>query len=522
MGSRIVAIGLEAADHGLIEAWCAEGRLPALASLRARGSWVNLRSTTEISSGTTWPSIYTGVMPARHGAGFYHRQLESGTYRLRKFYANRVRRDPFWVAPSKAGRKIAVFDVPSTYPNPGFNGVFLGGWGVEAPSWTAGSLPEELIGQVRERFGSHPLENWYQMRPSTIEEWKDLQDKLIQGAKAKGLVSKFLRDENELDLLLAVFSEPHWAAHLFWHLTDATHPEHLPGPAEVLGNPILNVYAELDRAIAEIVRDAPDCTVLVFSNTGMTANCSGIHLVPEVLRRLDVGPEGSNRKEASNARFDGASSEETSTGNVVMKVEGLVGPKTIQFVKRFVPERLWDTWTRRILQIGCDWGRSRAFALPNDYNGAIRINLAGREPTGRVAPGAEYDDLCNELIDEFSRLVNPDTGKPAVSRVFRVDREYGCDEASDLPDVIVKWAGDAPIRALASARIGCVRGNLIDKRTGAHTDTGFLLAAGTGIKRGARASDGHIVDIAPTILHLMGEPIPKEMDGKVLRGILEE
>jgi predicted AlkP superfamily phosphohydrolase/phosphomutase len=329
-------------------------------------------------------------------------------------------------------------------------------------------------------------------------------------------------NEHEVDLLFAVFSEPHWAGHLFWHLTDEHHPEHEAGPSKAMGNMILNVYREFDHALAEIVKQSPGCTILIFSNTGMGPNYSGIHLVPEVLRRLGLGANDASRKDASDLRLDGASAEDMTSERTVMKVEALLGPKTIQWFKRFVPERLWDTWTRRILQFGCDWDRSRAFAIPNDHNGAIRINLKGREPKGRVAPGPEYDDLCDELISEFGALTNPETGKSAVAEVFRPDREYGFDSVMDMPDVIVKWAGDAPIRALASPRIGTVHGDLRDKRTGAHTDFGFLLAAGAGIKEGQRSHDGHILDIAPTILYLMGEPVPKDMDGKILLDIVSD
>jgi hypothetical protein len=59
-------------------------------------------------------------------------------------------------------------------------------------------------------------------------------------------------------------------------------------------------------------------------------------------------------------------------------------------VKRVIPERLWDDWTRRLLTLGNTWNEGQAFAVPTDASGAIRINLKGREPEGRVEPGAAY------------------------------------------------------------------------------------------------------------------------------------
>jgi hypothetical protein len=53
--------------------------------------------------------------------------------------------------------------------------------------------------------------------------------------------------------------------------------------------------------------------------------------------------------------------------------------------------------------------------------------------------------------------------------------------------------------------------------TGHHRMDGILICHGPGIVReGARVEDARIEDLAPTILYLMGQPIPPEMDGRVL------
>jgi predicted AlkP superfamily phosphohydrolase/phosphomutase len=94
---RVIAIGLEAVDPDLVERWCAEGHLPVLASLRERGVWRRLRSSTEISSGTMWSSIATGTLPAKHGNFFFHRQLKPGTYQIIKKYSR---------APTRSSRSM--------------------------------------------------------------------------------------------------------------------------------------------------------------------------------------------------------------------------------------------------------------------------------------------------------------------------------------------------------------------------------------------------------------------------------
>jgi tetratricopeptide (TPR) repeat protein len=55
-----------------------------------------------------------------------------------------------------------------------------------------------------------------------------------------------------------------------------------------------------------------------------------------------------------------------------------------------------------------------------------------------------------------------------------------------------------------------------------HEPEGIFLAAGPGIRRGARVEDASVLDVTPTLLHYLGLAVGKDMDGKVLTGIFEE
>jgi len=45
---------------------------------------------------------------------------------------------------------------------------------------------------------------------------------------------------------------------------------------------------------------------------------------------------------------------------------------------------------------------------------------------------------------------------------------------------------------------------------------GVLLVAGQGIKPGVELDNARLIDVAPTILHLLGEAVPAGMEGRVL------
>ena len=64
-----------------------------------------------------------------------------------------------------------------------------------------------------------------------------------------------------------------------------------------------------------------------------------------------------------------------------------------------------------------DWANTRAFSLPTDQYGWIRVNLMGREAQGTV-PVDQYDETCGELKEMLLGLVN-DEGQPLVQDVVR-------------------------------------------------------------------------------------------------------
>lgn len=524
----LIVIGLDGAEHHLIQRWSKEGYLPTISSLMERGSWGRINSSGDISSGSVWPTFLTGVSPAKHGIFYGHRELKKGTYQIHKKYADQIRGEPFWYRMSKAGKRIAIFDIPYTYPIEGLNGSQIVAWGSFAPSWKLSSWPPTLIKDVLKRFGNHPLSSWYERRLKTINEYEDFFRRLIAGVEKRGLVSTYLLNQGPWDFFLMAFSEAHWAGHLLWHVMDDKHPDHDPQIAKVFKNAVRDVYSAIDSTISGLIEINPRATVLIFSLDGMGANYSGKHLLPEVLKRLGMIDKPAQYKKRSRILSSTFVSMNRlmPTGrwgyNSIRNVESLIPVRIIEIAKELLPQKFWDYWTSRILYAGNDWRWSKAFCLPNEFHGAIRINLKGRESNGLIEPGMEYDKLCEELTDRLSSLLNADTGGNAVSEVIRVDRVYRGENISELPDLVVKWVGDAPIRALHSPNVGTINGKSPDYRTGAHRPDGFLIASGKAVCRGKIFQGGNIIDIGPTILYLMRQSISREVEGNVLVDIIDE
>jgi hypothetical protein len=58
--------------------------------------------------------------------------------------------------------------------------------------------------------------------------------------------------------------------------------------------------------------------------------------------------------------------------------------------------------------------------------------------------------------------------------------------------------------------------------SGNHNLKGILFLQGKDVRKGAQVNGANIIDIAPTILYLLGEPVPDDMDGRVLEQCLTE
>jgi predicted AlkP superfamily phosphohydrolase/phosphomutase len=259
-------------------------------------------------------------------------------------------------------------------------------------------------------------------------------------------------------------------------------PDYDPNLAAAIGDPVLQVYQDIDAGVGRIVEAAGrEAVVMLFAGPGMGPNFSGNYLIEEILQRFEHGP-------------------------VRVAAGGLE-----------IARRLWRKLPlklrKKFRHAGSGAGdgliaqlrsRRKCFTVPhNDLAAAIRVNVVGREPHGLVNPGAEYDAFCEELIRELMAIKNDETGRPIVREVMRTRDVYEGPFVEDMPDLFVHWSRDAPIRSVSSPRIGKVRGPR-PHRTGDHHAECVFYAAGPGIRAGGINHPFSVMDFPPTISELLG------------------
>ncbi|OHB71708.1 MAG: hypothetical protein A2W23_06850 [Planctomycetes bacterium RBG_16_43_13] len=163
-----------------------------------------------------------------------------------------------------------------------------------------------------------------------------------------------------------------------------------------------------------------------------------------------------------------------------------------------------------------NWEETRAYA----DNHGININLKGRKPNGIVSPGQEYKSLIETLTTELYSLKDMNGSEKIVEQVLRKEEIYKGPFINEGTDII-------PLLQRGYYIAYQVEGSLTFDRipdfhiSGHHsnnlcTQQGILIANGEVINKNGTLRGTRILDLAPTILYLMGLPVPGEMEGRVL------
>jgi predicted AlkP superfamily phosphohydrolase/phosphomutase len=502
---RVLALGMEMGDGTLIRRWCGEGKLPRLKRLLDDGAaWATLETTAALLHVSAWPSLYTGMGPAKHGV-YYTFQPAPGIQGYKRFSAGIYGEACVWRTLSEHDRRCVVFDAPYSELEADFNGVQIVDWGAWAQYLGPRSAPKKALEDLRHECGDYPL--GLEAHNLGLVGWgaADMEQRLIRSIRAKTDAIEWLMRRESWDFFFAVFGETHPAAHYCW-------PQDSRDAADA--PQLLRVYQALDAAIGELVdRAGEDTTVFVVSGDGVGPNYSGWHLLPAVLEKLGYlakpapADAGAQRgPEAPKRKFD-----------PVKAVRDLIPKDLRKALARRLPTKLRDSLAQRVDTADIDWSRTRAFCLPTDLEGYVRINLRGREPHGIVEPGADYRAACEQLASALGALVNPATGRSAVHDVVIVDDVLSGPRRPQLPDLIVRWRDEAEITSLESPTIGTVSGPSPDGRTGTHKPPGFVLVRSARDRHIEIPGDAHVFDFAPTLLAHFGVAKPVAMDGKSWR-----
>ncbi len=509
---KIMVIGIDGGTFEVIRPLVQRGELPNLAALMEQGVSGNLLSTVPPITAPAWMSFMTGMNPGKHGF-FHFLGNEHRNYVGSVLSAADLRVRTLWSILSEHGKRLILLNVPMTYPPMRVNGVMVSGLGSPLDSQHV-TFPPGVYHELGEQVGEYEIDQSIEQRfdgqipsPASLA---DLIQRLHRMTEKRTEAAIYLLRKYEWDLFMVVYVITDRLQHLFWRFWDLSHPEYDPDLATRFGRAIADGYRKVDEAIGTIGREVgDDLTIIVMSDHGFGPlhECFFVNAWLYQKGFLAV-------KRMLPWRFQ--------TGRTpIYRILSRLG---LGALRRLLPRHVNQFGIPRIRRIPrgwqelVDWSRTRAYASGPL---GININLRGREPHGIVSADGEYEALLRDITRELHVLKHPVTGDPMVDSVLRKEEAYTGPYVEDATDLLFAMKGLACLPHPGNAASRRLFGTPPIGWNGTHRFEGILSMRGPQVRQGAFVKQAQILDLAPTILHLFGLPVPEEMDGRVLEEAID-
>ncbi|RLI74042.1 hypothetical protein DRP04_15145 [Archaeoglobales archaeon] len=458
----------------------------------------------------------TGKNPGKHGIYHYIEYVHE-TYDYRVVTSSDIKSRRLWSILSDFGKKVGVVQVPMVYPPDKVNGFFISG-GLTTPSdeninfTYPPNLRDLLIKKFKFKIGI--TERCYEGNEDNFLADVNYTD------ERKAKVTLYLMKNYDWDFFMVVFVNLDAVQHFFWRYMDTTHPGYDPEKAKKYGDAILNCYKKYDGFIGKMLDVIDDeTTVIVMSDHGFGPLYKELHLNKWLMDKNLLKVK--EKKDIPFHRY-----LLSRTGLTREMVATLVNKLHLEKIAKSMPKRLKRALPSHYVPFEIDWSRTKAYSVAT--HGLLYINLKGRNPSGIVEPGEEYEELRNYIIRELYKLKDPENGKKIVVRVYKREELYRGKYVNKAPDLLVMT--DMTYQNIGTLDNTLLRPSwkpeegklsLLTKQrplaSGSHRMEGIFIMKGENVKRNEKIKNAEIIDIAPTILHMMGVPVPLDMDGKVLK-----
>lgn len=454
MDRKILIIGLDSAPPEIVIDRREE--FPVFRRLIENGMFGRMRSSDPPITIPAWMIMSTGKDAGRIGIyGFRHR----------KDYSY----DKMWIASSQTVKEKAVWDIigehggqsclvsiPPSYPPREVAGNLISCF-ITPDNEKEYTYPAELRQEIESRFGPYIFDAAFRTedRDQILKEIYDMTSKRFD-------VIHYLLRHKPWTLFMFVEIGVDRVQHTFWKYMDKEH--HLHEPGSKYENVIVEYYKYLDQRIGKLLADVGDETIVLVVSDHGAKRMKGVFCINEwLIEQGDLVLKETPKK--------GASIEKTAVD----------WPKT----------KIWG------------WG---------GFYARLFLNVEGREPQGIIKP-EDYEEEREALAERILNIRGP-KGEKWNTHIIKPN-EYFEDVRGDYPDLMV-YFDDLYWRSAGT--LGYETKYLRENDTGpddaVHAQEGMYILCDPRDKR-SRRKDIDILDVAPTVLHSLGLPVPADMKGSI-------
>ncbi len=458
---KVLVIGLDCAAPQLVfDRWRSD--LPTLARLMEHGFWGELQSTIPAITVPAWSSMLSSKDPGTLGLYGFRNRSDYSYDKMRIAMGDAVSGKRVWDIIGEAGLESVVIGVPQTYPVRPVKGSLISGFltpNTKSEFTYPAGLKREVLSVVPDYA--------FDVKDFRKEDKGKILRQIYDMTNGHFKVTDYLIRQKAWDFFMIMEIGIDRMHHAFWNFHDSEHPQYIRGsPFE---NAIRDYYIYTDKKIGEwLSRIDENTAVLIVSDHGAKRMDGGI-CINEWLWR---------------------------NGYLVFKKDPVVGQIT------------------RFEEMEVDWSRTRAWGS-GGYFGRLFLNVKNREPEG-IIPQSEYETVRDQLLQEILTITDP-SGKPIHTKVYKPENIY--QRIKNIPPDLIVYFGDLYWRSVGT--LGYDGWHTFENDTGLdscnHAEKGiFILYDPVHPGNNRKIKNVHVMDIAPTILNLMGLKVPSDMQGKVL------
>jgi predicted AlkP superfamily phosphohydrolase/phosphomutase len=343
------------------------------------------------------------------------------------------------------------------------------------------TAPASFVHDLTHDYGLFKTRGWtidtWSPASGTIDEQTFLDD-VKQTVDKETQILNGLLARDDWDVLVHYFEFTDRVQHMMFRHFDPKHPLYTAEGGARWAGSILRAYQDMDRIVGEVLQKRPEATLMVVSDHGFASFRRGMNY---------------NTWLAKNGFM-------TLTGEQV-------GRKNLE-----------DLFDQGNFFTNVDWSKTRAYALGL---GQIYINLKGREEKGIVNPGAEYQQVVQQIKQGLEAFVDEETGEKPVAHVFTRDEAYeGVYDPVLIPDMIP--SNSEGYRVGWQDSLGGIAKTIVEPNSevwsGDHCSVYPPLVQGI-LFSSVRLNTGngaYMGDVMPTILAMYGVKPTTNLDGKSL------
>jgi len=460
--AKVVVVGLDGFNPDLVWQW-KEG-LPNISRIMGEGIYGTVESTVPPITPQAWTCAQSSKNPGQFGFWdfTFRRDFSYGEPLL--VNSREIKVDTLYKILPKFGKRVAIVNVPVSYPPP----EIPSGYAVSCfltPSLEKNfTYPGDLRREIEEVGGQYIIDasmegaNFRQLDKEVV-----LQRIYEMDRQKFKLIEYFFR-EKRCDYIFGVIMGTDRMPHLFYRFFDEKHVRYEFHPR--FSKVLKEHYQFCDQQIGELRKILDGDTVLLVHSD---------HSVQRLDGRINLN-------------------------------EWLIQEGYLKLISRpSEPAPLKDCQV--------DWPETVAWAT--GYTGQIYLNMRGRESQGRVEP-SDYHTILEELSEKL-KAIPGGNGQPLDTETFKRVEIHSGPYSKYGPDLFIYFD---QCRYNISEMIG--HDSLYSYDTakgsddGGHGREGFLAMVGPGIPAIGEVKNMTLLDLAPTILSLMGLPVREDMEGKVL------